>query len=253
MSDVRLDHVAVALPRMADALPFVAGELGGRPTFGFSSGLFRFGQWRFAGGGRLEILEPRGDDGFLHRFLAAHGPGVHHVTLRVPSLAETCERARDRGYTIVGLNDANPHWAEAFLHPREALGIVVQLAQTDDVETGEVDGPAGGRRFRELPHPAATPPPVTLIGLRLSARSAERARQQWAEILHGACEEAAGALVFTWKDSPLRLAVEIDADRAEGPLAIEVASDRALTLPAGPHPVLGAVFARGPAAGVPLP
>lgn len=248
---MRFDHVAVALARMADALPFVAGELGGRPAFGFSSGAFRWGQWHFAGGGRLEILEPRGEDGFLHRFLAAHGPGVHHVTFKVPSLAETCDRARGRGYTIVGHNDVNPHWAEAFLHPRQALGIVVQLVQTDQDDGEEIEGLAGGRRFRELPHPVATPPPLTLVGLRLSARSAARARQQWEDTLQGTCAEEAGALEFTWKDSPLRLRVEIDAARDEGPLAIELATERHVTLPAGPHPVLGAVFARRPAAGAP--
>ena len=40
----------------------------------------------------------------------------------------------------------------------------------------------------------------------------------------------------------MRLAVEIDPVQNEGPIAIELASPRTLTLPEGPHPVLGAVF-----------
>jgi hypothetical protein len=36
--------------------------------------------------------------------------------------------------------------------------------------------------------------------------------------------------------------VEIDASQDEGPIAIEVTSERALSLAGGPHPVLGAVF-----------
>src|SRR5947209_10808964 len=76
--DVRFDHIALALPRMADATPFLVGVLGGSPAFGADSGVYRFGQWRFANRARLEVLEPIGRDGFLHRFLAARGPGLHH-------------------------------------------------------------------------------------------------------------------------------------------------------------------------------
>src|SRR5207245_9265348 len=69
---------------------------------GADSGVYRFGQWRFANRARLEVLEPIGRDGFLHRFLAARGPGLHHVTFKVPSPHEACERAPPRGYEIVG-------------------------------------------------------------------------------------------------------------------------------------------------------
>src|SRR3989442_640188 len=86
--NVRFDHIALALPRMADATPFLVGVLGGAPAFGADSGVYRFGQWRFANGARLEVLEPSGNDGFLHRFLATRGPGIHHVTFEVPSARE---------------------------------------------------------------------------------------------------------------------------------------------------------------------
>ena len=67
---VRLDHVAIGLPRLADGLPFVVGELGGRPTIGGPNVAFRGGQWRFANAALLELIEPAGPPGgFLHRFL----------------------------------------------------------------------------------------------------------------------------------------------------------------------------------------
>src|SRR6266849_3170335 len=136
MSEIRFDHIALALPRMADAVPFLAGTLGGAPAFGADAGVYRFGQWRFANKARLEVLEPTGADGFLHRFLAARGPGIHHVTFKVPSLREACDRAKDHGYEIVGYRDVNPYWKEAFLHPRRALGVVVQLADSAPGGTG---------------------------------------------------------------------------------------------------------------------
>jgi hypothetical protein len=42
----------------------------------------------------------------------------------------------------------------------------------------------------------------------------------------------------------MRLAVEIDPARDEGPVVIELASARAIALPDGPHPALSTVFRR---------
>ena len=76
-------------------------------------------------------------------------------------------------------------------------------------------------------------------------RSGERAPPLRGEIVQGARDDAAdGALVYRWPRSFLRLTVEIDPDREEGPIAIEYASDRGAVLLDGPHPVLGAGFRR---------
>jgi methylmalonyl-CoA/ethylmalonyl-CoA epimerase len=216
VSQVRFDHIALALPRVAAGLPLVVGRLGGVPEAGGAAREFRWGAWVFAGGGRLELLEPLGAAGFVHRFLEQRGPGVHHVTFTVDDLARACERARALGYDVVGYDDSRSDWKEAFLHPKQALGIVVQFAQP---------APNRERRWRWQPPPAPpAPPPATLVGLRLRAASAERARRQWAETLLGAEERATdGAVVYRWSDSPMRIAVDIDAAGAEGPVAIEVA------------------------------
>ena len=55
---------------------------------------------------------------------------------------------RALGIEPVGVNLGNPHWQEAFLHPRNAYGIVIQVAQ----QAGEprADTPPAG-----LPAPGA--------------------------------------------------------------------------------------------------
>jgi hypothetical protein len=84
-----------------------------------------------------------------------------------------------------------------------------------------------------------------MLGLRLRARTRERARLQWEELLGGeASQDRHGALVYRWPRSPLRLAVEIDPAAEEGPLAIEFTSDRTVALAPGP---LAAVFRQRPA------
>jgi methylmalonyl-CoA/ethylmalonyl-CoA epimerase len=236
MTTILFDHIAIGMPRMAEAPAVLAGALGGVPARGRASGVFRWGLWTFEGGGAIEILEPTGDDGFLHRFLDQRGPGVHHVTFKVPRLAEVCARARAAGYDVVGLDDSDPSWKEAFLHPKQAQGIVVQLA-----ESAGADGATP--EWQPPPGPSDPPPPVAILGLRLRAHSRERAIGQWAGVLHGKrAEGPRGELIFRWPGSPMRLAVEIDPAREEGPIAIEYASARPVALPEGPHPALGTVF-----------
>ncbi len=233
---IRFDHIAIAVERMAGATRFLMGKLGGVPVAGGPSGVYRWGQWRFANRARIELIEPMGQHSFLHRFLARRGPGIHHATFTVPSLREACARAEAHGYTIVGYDDSNPEWVEAFLHPKQALGIVVQLAES----SGDPQKP---RLWQPPPGPENPPPPVTIVGLRMRARSRERAGTQWKRILKGECiERIEGELIYRWPDAPMRVVVEIDPSADEGPVCIELASDRRISCPQGPHPVLGAVF-----------
>lgn len=236
MTGILFDHIAIGVPRAADAAPFLAGTLGGLPDAGQPSGVFTWGTYRFEGGGSIELIEPLGADGFLHRFLAERGPGIHHLTFKVPSLDDVCARAEAAGYGIVGRDDSDPEWKEAFLHPKQALGIVVQFAQP---------GPPAGPPLPSTPPPAVAspPPPVTVVGLRMRCQSRERAVTQWTTVLQGRMAEGPrGGLRFRWPGSPMRLAVEIDPVQPEGPLAIELQSPRRLAVPAGAHPILGAVF-----------
>jgi methylmalonyl-CoA/ethylmalonyl-CoA epimerase len=237
VSRVVFDHIAIGVPRMADAAPFLAGELGGQPDTGAvrASSAFAWGTYGFAGGGSIEVLEPLGAEGFVHRFLAERGPGIHHVTFKVPSLDAVCERAEAAGYGIVGRDDSDPEWREAFLHPKQALGIVVQFAQP-----GPSDAPPSPPALP--PGVPSPPPPVTVLGLRMRCQSRERAITQWSTVLQGrAAEGREGALLFRWPGSSMRLVVEIDAVQNEGPIAIELAAS-GRRLPAGAHPKLGTLF-----------
>lgn len=229
---IKLDHVALGLHSIADAEPFLEGTLGGVKAGGFDgSPPFGFMQWVFAGGGRIEAIYPIGADGFLHRFLARGGPRVHHVTFKVSSLDAMIERATRMGYALASQDRSDPHWQEAFLHPKQMLGIVIQLVEhqtrPDNFDPAEAA-------------PAAHA--VRVIGPRLAAPSAEAARRQWGELMGGRETRAGDALVFSWPDSPLTIAVDLDARGEAGPRCIEIDAARALALPAGDVPRLGTRF-----------
>jgi methylmalonyl-CoA/ethylmalonyl-CoA epimerase len=237
-----LDHVAFGVPDAAATAPFLVGELGGRPYEGGPGMGFLWWQWSFAGGGRVEVITPHGPpDGFLHRFLERQGPGVHHVTFKVPKLSVALERVRAHGLEVVGHDERNPGWKEAFLHPKRAHGIVVQLAESYPGLDAGVDP-----RCRFPDAPPAPDVQATLSSVVLSMHDRDAARQQWGDVLGGAAEEGGGALRFRWPDSPVAIAVEIDPRTREGPKRIELACPRRLALPEGPHPVLGIEFRQIP-------
>jgi hypothetical protein len=235
--EAKLDHIAFGVPDAAPVAELLAGHLGGRERGSGPGNGFVFWQWEFAGGGAIEIIVPDGPPGgFLHRFIAARGAGPHHVTFKVPDIHGACDRARTLGYEPVGFDDRFPAWKEAFLHPKQAQGIVVQLAEVHpelepDTETAD---------FVRPPFPVArsAPETVEVLGLLLSSRSEERARRQWETLLGGAPTRDRDRLVFRWPESPLRIAVRVQPDADEGPLALELAARRRLALPEGPHPAL---------------
>ena len=232
MTGIKLDHIAIGLPRVEIAKSFLEGVLGGVPAGGHPGVPFGFIQWDFAGGGRIEVIYPMGPpDGFLQRFLARGGPRIHHVTFKVPSLDGICARAATLGYTIVGSDRSDPHWQEAFLHPKQAQGIVVQIVESP---------PRPGADDRPVPKPRDDA--ARIHGLRLSARSAAAARRQWSELLGGAASNTGTSLTFRWPGSPLAILIDIDPDRDEGPLQIELECARELKLPDAPYPELGTRF-----------
>ena len=200
---------------------------------------FLWWQWEFARGAKLEVLQPDGPlGGFVHRFLESRGPGVHHVTFKVPHLETAAARARSIGYEIMGLNVDSPFWKECFVHPKQAQGIVVQLAESHpNSDWNDFDA----NPFPDSPD--AKSDSANILGLTVIAHSEARARRQWEMLLGGSCKSVERGLRFRWPDSPLEVTVRIDEDRPEGPVSIDLESAPGVTLPIGPHPVLGIPFA----------
>ncbi|HWP99011.1 MAG TPA: methylmalonyl-CoA epimerase [Vicinamibacterales bacterium] len=127
-----LDHVAVAVRDLAEALAFYRDALGLEiegveevPSQGVRAHFVDLG------GVRLELLEPLGADSPVARFLERRGPGLHHVTLRVDDIHAALARLRARGVRLI---DEAPrpgaHGAlVAFVHPSAAHGVLVELKQ----------------------------------------------------------------------------------------------------------------------------
>lgn len=126
-----LDHVAVAAPALADGWELFGGLLGGSWAYGGESPGFWWGQLEYSAGPKVELMTPTGgpDAAFLERFLDDRGPGVHHLNFLVPDLARALATIRAHGIEPVSEGQDSSGWKEAFLHPRDAYGTVIQIAQ----------------------------------------------------------------------------------------------------------------------------
>ena len=78
----------------------------------------------------IELLEPMSPDGFLAKYLAKRGEGIHHITLQTPDLVRKVAVMEENGIRIVDKHLDDPNFLDAFISPTSAHGILFQLGQT---------------------------------------------------------------------------------------------------------------------------
>lgn len=220
------DHVAAAVPRIDDAHARWRDRLGGGDFAGDGSFLgFRNHQYAYRGGARLELLE--GGDGpqpsFVDRFLDRFGAAVHHVTLKVPDLAEALEVLAAADLDVVDVNVEDDRWHESFVRPSVVGGLIVQVAATTltDDEWWELTG--------FTPTPPAEDAAV-LHGPLLSHPDLDRARHVWRTLGGEVTEVDTDLLEVRWDDAAL--SVQIRRGEVAGPVGLRFAD--APALPADP-------------------
>lgn len=128
MNGYPIDHVAVAVASLSDAVPMferLSGSIGSPleelPTQGVNVVFV----------GDVELLEPRSPDSTVARFLERRGSGLHHVAYRVPDIREALRGLEADGYRLI---DAEPRDGAgghrvAFLHPASTGGVLVELVE----------------------------------------------------------------------------------------------------------------------------
>jgi len=139
-----LDHVSVGTRVLTHGWELFGGLLGGTWVYGGDSPGFWWGQVAFGAGPKIELITPTGgpDSAFLERFLARNGPGPHHLNFMVSDIEQTLRRIRSLGIEPVQVSLDEPRWKEAFLRPRDAFGIVIQVAEQSGPPP-ELAAPAG--------------------------------------------------------------------------------------------------------------
>ena len=126
-----LDHVAIAVEKIQERLPFYTDLLGIRlagieEVPGEKVRVAILGE----GSGRIELLEAVGPESPVARFLKDRGEGIHHLCFIVDSVEETCRRLQGAGLRLAGGIRAGSEGSRiAFLHPRDAGGVLIELRE----------------------------------------------------------------------------------------------------------------------------
>jgi methylmalonyl-CoA/ethylmalonyl-CoA epimerase len=90
---------------------------------------YRALQLQYRDGTRFELMEPLRESTFFDTFTAKKGWGLHHVTFVVTDLRRAITLLERHGITPTSVFFDDEYWSEAFLHPRDASGTLLQLAQ----------------------------------------------------------------------------------------------------------------------------
>lgn len=132
ISLVDIDHVGVAVDDLEAAVERYRHTLGVEPAHrervedqGVEEVLFP------AGSSYVQLLGALGPDTPVGRWLAARGPGLHHVAYRVSDIDAALTHMRDEGAELI--DDAPRRGSRdtmiAFVHPRSMGGVLVELVQ----------------------------------------------------------------------------------------------------------------------------
>ncbi len=133
-----IERVALAVPDLEEAQAFFESWFGAtfHPEELIEDMGIRYRPFEI-GNDRMELLEPTHEDSPVAKFLKARGgPGVHHITFEVDDLDEAIAELERRGGRIAyrhtydqGVTFEGQVWREAFVHPKDAYGVLIHLAE----------------------------------------------------------------------------------------------------------------------------
>lgn len=139
----KVDHVGMAVPSVADALPLVRDVLGARFIAGGDNHETGVRLVHLAlPGMKIELLEPLRAGSLLSDHLDRRGPGFHHLTFVVDDIPTTVDLLAAAGYAAVGTSAGHPRWSETYLSPKDTFGALLQFVSTTlrwDVPATEYD------------------------------------------------------------------------------------------------------------------
>lgn len=129
--DARVAHVGIAVNDLHEALGFFQDILGIQPAPETTADGAAIASLNL-GDVEIEFMRPIAHDGPVARFLEKRGPGIHHLSLRVPNLEQALSECRRYGYRLI---DEKPRPGAggrkvAFVHPKATGGVLLELTES---------------------------------------------------------------------------------------------------------------------------
>jgi methylmalonyl-CoA/ethylmalonyl-CoA epimerase len=128
----RIDHIGVAVEDLDAAIALHEGTYGMALVHrevvaeqGVEAVLFDVGE------NHVELLQPLSQDTPVGKFLAARGPGLHHVAYQVADIEAVLAQLSEQGARLI---DTTPRTGirnsrVAFVHPKSSGGVLTEIVQ----------------------------------------------------------------------------------------------------------------------------
>ncbi|SNR60591.1 methylmalonyl-CoA epimerase [Maribacter sedimenticola] len=128
----KIEHLGIAVHNMQDSNKLFEKLLGVAPykqeevaSEGVMTSFFQNGP------NKIELLAATDPTGPIAKFLEKKGEGIHHVAFEVDDIKAEMERLKHEGFTLLNekpKKGADNKWV-AFVHPKSANGVLVELCQ----------------------------------------------------------------------------------------------------------------------------
>jgi methylmalonyl-CoA epimerase len=133
MTIKKIDHIAivvesldVALGVYRDALGMTVTDVREMPEQDVKMAFLPTGD------SEIELLEPLSADSGIGKYLAKRGEGLHHVCLEVDDIDATLTDLKAKGAQLIDETPKRGAYGRiAFIHPKGAHGVLVELVQRD--------------------------------------------------------------------------------------------------------------------------
>ena len=133
----RLEHVALAVPDLDAAIAFfskIFGLVVSKTIISHEQGV-RMAYVDF-GNIKLELMEPAGEASPIAKFVGRNpSGGIHHICIETDDAEKAIAGASGVGIRVLGDGTAKPgHHGKKlfFLHPKDTLGALMEIEETDE-------------------------------------------------------------------------------------------------------------------------
>lgn len=128
----KIEHIGIAVKDLKAANE-VYEKLMGQPPYkmesveseGVNTSFFMNGP------NKIELLEATNPESPIAKFIEKRGEGIHHIAFDVADIVSEIARLKAEGFVV--LNEVPKKGADnklvAFLHPKNTLGVLVELCQ----------------------------------------------------------------------------------------------------------------------------
>jgi len=131
----KIEHIGIAVKDLKAANAIYKSLLGYEhyktesvESEGVETSFFKSGE------SKIELLQAKNPNSPIAKFIEKRGEGIHHIAFSVTDIKKEIKRLKKEGFIVlneVPKRGADNKWV-AFLHPKSANGVLVELCQEID-------------------------------------------------------------------------------------------------------------------------